>query len=180
MKQNYVNAYSTLYAKTCRHALFGSYRVLVSFSVRWLGRPSLHMPHGVTCGVHRTPLRVTHVTNTPLAFHSELRTCHIVRATAIPPLPAPALHIVRRATATPSLSAHRTPRHCDPVAPCTSYCTARTCLCVFFVLETLLTVVRGSWIVLRGWCLVDGAMEHGGVRVWSIYVIGSCLLVLHY
>ena len=28
---------------------------------------------GVTCGVHRTPLRVTHVTNTPLAFHSALR-----------------------------------------------------------------------------------------------------------
>ena len=25
---------------------------------------------GVTCGVHRTPLRVTHVTNTPLTLHS--------------------------------------------------------------------------------------------------------------
>ena len=29
---------------------------------------------GVTCGVHRTPHRVTHVTNTPLEFHSALRT----------------------------------------------------------------------------------------------------------
>ena len=29
---------------------------------------------GVTCGVRRTPLRVTHVTNTPLAFHSAFRT----------------------------------------------------------------------------------------------------------